>query len=148
MSIAKRRLIRWSLILIVLVALAIWLEPTRIVWGWLRGEAFYDGFPTSYWRGVIERDLETEPRVLHAKLFPQGPAAPPTWWDRCQEWFGVRWREASSLRLVVYGEAAEVLRALAEDADEKIAGFAADVMRIRPWRPPTDYWLEVLAKHR
>ena len=47
---AKRRLIRWSLILVALAAFAVWLEPTRVVWGWLRGEAFYQGRPTSYWR--------------------------------------------------------------------------------------------------
>jgi hypothetical protein len=36
----KRRLLRWSLILVILAAFAVWLEPTRAVWGWLRGEAF------------------------------------------------------------------------------------------------------------
>jgi hypothetical protein len=45
----KRRLLRWSLILVILAAFAVWLEPTRVVWGWLRGEAFYQGRPTSYW---------------------------------------------------------------------------------------------------
>lgn len=33
---------------------AVWLEPTRVVWGWLRGEAFYQGRPTSYWRGKCD----------------------------------------------------------------------------------------------
>ena len=47
---AKRRLIRWSLILAILAAFAVWLEPTRVVWGWLRGEAFYQGRSTSWWR--------------------------------------------------------------------------------------------------
>ena len=46
----KRRLIRWSLILAILAAFAVWLEPTRVVWGWLRGEAFYQGRPTCWWR--------------------------------------------------------------------------------------------------
>ena len=46
----KRRLLRWSLILIILAAFAVWLEPSRVVRGWLRGEAFYQGRPTSYWR--------------------------------------------------------------------------------------------------
>jgi hypothetical protein len=39
----KRRLVRWSLILLILAAFAVWLEPTRVVWGWLRGEAFCQG---------------------------------------------------------------------------------------------------------
>ena len=51
----KRRLLRWSLILVTLAAFAVWLEPTRVVWGWLRGEAFYQGRPTSYWRSELSR---------------------------------------------------------------------------------------------
>src|SRR5262245_35994460 len=46
----KRRLLRWSLILVIFAAFAVWLEPTRVVWGWLRGAAFYQGRPTSWWR--------------------------------------------------------------------------------------------------
>ena len=42
----KRRVLRWSLILVTLAAFAVCLEPTRVVWGWLRGEAFYQGRPT------------------------------------------------------------------------------------------------------
>ena len=49
----KRRLLRWSLILVILAAFAVWLEPTRVAWGWLRGEAFYQGRPTSWWAGEI-----------------------------------------------------------------------------------------------
>ena len=83
----KRRLMRWSLILLTFAAFAVWLEPTRVVWGWLRGEAFYQGRPTSFWRGVIERDLQTEPRLLLAKTFPARlPSA--TWWERCRQWIG------------------------------------------------------------
>jgi len=49
----KRRLFCWSLILLILAAFAVWLEPTRVVWGWLRREAFYQGRPTSWWRNEI-----------------------------------------------------------------------------------------------
>jgi hypothetical protein len=48
-----RRLLRWSLILVILAAFAVWLEPTRVVWGWLRGEAFCDGRPTRWWRDQL-----------------------------------------------------------------------------------------------
>jgi hypothetical protein len=51
----KRRLIRWSLILVVLAAFVVWQEPTRVVWGWVRGEAFYDGRPTSWWAEELNR---------------------------------------------------------------------------------------------
>ena len=49
----KRRLLCWSLLLVTLAAFAVWLEPTRVVWGWLRGDAFYDGRPTRWWRGQL-----------------------------------------------------------------------------------------------
>jgi hypothetical protein len=58
----KRRLLRWSLILVALAAFAIWLEPTRVVWGWLRGEAFYQGRPTSYWAAELAHwDMPVHP---------------------------------------------------------------------------------------
>src|SRR5262249_29410821 len=55
LDMCKLRLLRWSPVLIILAAFAVWLEPTRVVWGWLRGEAFYQGRPTSYWGLEIER---------------------------------------------------------------------------------------------
>jgi hypothetical protein len=50
-----KRKLRWSLILVILAAFAVWLEPTRVVWGWLRGAAFYDGRPTSWWEAELAR---------------------------------------------------------------------------------------------
>jgi hypothetical protein len=49
----NRRWLIHVLILAILGAFIVWLEPTRVVWGWLRGEAFYERRPTSYWAGVI-----------------------------------------------------------------------------------------------
>jgi hypothetical protein len=54
----KRRLLCWSLTLLTFAAFAVWLEPTRVVWGWLRGDAFYQGRPTSWWREVLRKDGE------------------------------------------------------------------------------------------
>jgi len=140
----RRRLLRWSLILVILAAVAVWLEPTRVVWGWLRGEAFYQGKPTSFWRGVIKRDLQTEPRLLLAKGLP-----PATWWDRCRQWIGEWFPETSSQRLITWDkEPIAVLQALAEDPNEKIAGFATDAMHYRLWAAQQSYWLEVIQKHR
>src|SRR5262249_46111592 len=53
LDMTKRRLLRWSLLLVLLAVFAVWLEPTRVVWGWLRGEAFYQGRPTSWWDGEL-----------------------------------------------------------------------------------------------
>ncbi|MCI0681257.1 MAG: hypothetical protein L0Y71_04065 [Gemmataceae bacterium] len=50
---SKRRLLRWSLVLAIVTGFAVWLEPTRVVWGWLRGDAFYRGRPTSWWAAQV-----------------------------------------------------------------------------------------------
>jgi hypothetical protein len=49
----KKRWLSRVLVLVALAAFAVWLEPTRILWGSLRGEAFYKGRPTSYWAEQI-----------------------------------------------------------------------------------------------
>src|SRR5262245_55754223 len=146
----KRRLLRWSPLLLIAVILALWFEPTGGLRAWLRGEAFYRGRPTSYWREIIRRDLQTEPRVLLAKVYPPSPP-PPSWWDRCKEWIGYEPRDDSSVWLVAWsrnGDSTGVLRQLEEDADERIAGVAADVSKLPPWRTPEDYWITVIRKHR
>jgi hypothetical protein len=51
----KRRWLTRVLVFAILAAFAVWLEPTRVVWGWLRGEAFCQGRPTSYWRAELGR---------------------------------------------------------------------------------------------
>ena len=38
-----------------LVLTAVYFEPTHCVRGWLWGEAFFEGRPTSYWADEIER---------------------------------------------------------------------------------------------
>jgi HEAT repeat protein len=43
-------------IILALAALAVFLEPTRTVIGYLRGDAFYQGRSTSYWRRVLARE--------------------------------------------------------------------------------------------
>lgn len=53
----RRWLIR-AFVLAVLAACIVWLEPTRVVWGWLRGEAFCQGRPTSYWRQKCDEWIE------------------------------------------------------------------------------------------
>jgi hypothetical protein len=40
---------------LVIAAVAAWVEPTGVIRGWLRGEAFYDGRPTNYWSRELAR---------------------------------------------------------------------------------------------
>jgi hypothetical protein len=74
------------------VALAVYFEPSHCVRGWLWGEAFFDGRPTSYWRCVVESDLQVDPDVLLGRE----PAAPPTVWQRCKDWIGYKLATISS----------------------------------------------------
>jgi len=49
----KRRVL-WGLALVFLVAVA-FLEPTGVLRGWLRGESFYQGRPTTYWSSELRQ---------------------------------------------------------------------------------------------
>jgi hypothetical protein len=70
----KRRLLRCSLLVVALAAFAVWLEPTRVVWGWLRGEAFYQGRPSCWWAAelghwdVVFLDPTGRPRAVQSAL--------------------------------------------------------------------------------
>ena len=54
----RRRLVLVFLLLPLLGGLLLIPQVRWPVYGWLRGEAFYQGMPTSYWRGRIQRYLE------------------------------------------------------------------------------------------
>ena len=117
------------------VALAVYFEPTHCVRGWLWGEAFYQGRPTSYWRGVVEHDLSldvTSPVGIPAAIgiFDGGIQQPtPTWWQRCKGWLGYGPRQLPSMSLVTAADAQSVLEELAADPDADVAGFARDTLK-------------------
>jgi hypothetical protein len=142
----KRKRTWFSLIALVGIALAVYFEPTHCVRGWLWGEAFFDGRPTSWWRGVVERDLKSDPQVF----FGLAPPPPPTFWQRCQRWIGAQGPDSRRL----FNENAElVLRQLQQDQNANIAGFAADILA----KPPRDVehpdvdvtssWMKLVGKH-
>jgi hypothetical protein len=60
---------RWVLILLALTAFglsALWLYQTRIVVGWMRDEAFYQGRPSSYWAAEIRLwECTKKPWIRH-----------------------------------------------------------------------------------
>lgn len=134
------------------VALAVYFEPTHCVRGWLRGEAFFDGRPTSWWRGVVERDLRQDPRVI----LGQAPPAPPGWWDRWKARIGFRAHVQTAVILVREPAADVVLHELRADKDEKIAAFAGDILdqfrsmeglEILSLDPAEVYWMSLVNKH-
>jgi HEAT repeat protein len=56
----KMRWLMWLGLVLALLAAGLLVEPTRVVWGYLHGESFYHGRPTSYWRGAL---LDQAPAV-------------------------------------------------------------------------------------
>src|SRR5262245_31141107 len=84
-----KRKLRWLLALIILGAFVVWLEPTCVIWGWLRGEAFYDGRPTSFWR---QECLRWEHVELTGVLNPPSPR--PTHW----RWTATKWEQLLGTR--------------------------------------------------
>ena len=51
----KHRRLLFAAVGCIVLSLAAWFEPTCVVKGWLRGEAFYEGRPTSYWSRELSR---------------------------------------------------------------------------------------------
>jgi len=99
---------RWAALL-TLVVLAGVLALPSVHWplyGWLRGEAFYQGWPTSWWDREIAR-LEVYYMIRHGSLdtpyalgylsrgfrLLSAPAGPPSnaleWWELCKDKLGL-----------------------------------------------------------
>src|SRR5262245_9784268 len=129
----KRRLLRWSLLLITLAAFAVWLEPTRVVWGWLRGEAFYQGRPTSWWRHRLS-NFKVVP-IAHIDESGVKEMRNVMVYDRPKRFYD--WFASTVLRLdleadfkawdldiVMDGEFQPVLAQLQADADPAVQGKA------------------------
>ncbi len=144
---------RWPLLvgLVVGAGLALYFEPTRRVRGWLWGEAFFDGRPSSYWREVIVRDLRSDPRVLDGTL----PPPPGPWWVGYTESIGIRHRDDTSFPLVGSPDADAVLHELGRQDDRPVAAFARDILqRLRPRQPfarkGDDFraWFELVREHQ
>jgi len=76
----KKRWISWCALGVAVIVVAVMIEPTRIVRGWLRGEQFFAGRPSSYWSHEI-RDQHPEGRFANAVGLVLGnepdPAAVP-----------------------------------------------------------------------
>jgi hypothetical protein len=149
LAMTKRRLLRWSLILIALSAFAVWLEPTRILWGWLCGEAFCDGRPASWWRGQLQ-SVQVKKMLEHLHI-GAGPGDTMLVERRMLEfqepqgvgaWFMtkvLRRKLETSARM--WGDflfedgAEEVLAVLLRDPDPQVRE-KADVLEFERTRPP------------
>ena len=123
-----KRPLRWLLVLAILAAFVVWLEPTRIVWGWLRGEAFYDGRPTSYWRAEIAR---WQRGMINASGYSMHIT-----YTRQEHWVETKWHSLTSRNhpawpRILDGDAAAqpVLHALTDDPADSVRELVAEGLR-------------------
>jgi hypothetical protein len=124
----KRRRTWLLLAALIGIALAVYFEPSHCVRGWLWGEAFFDGRPTSYWRNEMQQ-LEVSIMVgnFHADqpfIFCRHPT-------KFQEWMGLFLKQDKEVwadggpRLVVGDEdALPVLDALRDDRSPRVSEMA------------------------
>jgi hypothetical protein len=120
-----KRSVRWLSVLAILAAFTVWLEPTRVAWGRLRGEAFYEGRPTSYWRAEIARWRRA---TIHASGLSMHIR-----YSREEHWLETRWhsltqRPEPSWPRILDGDAAAeaVLHALANDPADNVRELVAE----------------------
>lgn len=104
----------WLLLIgLVGVAIAVYFEPTRCVRGWLWGEAFFDGRPTSWWREVVMDEFDK---------------SSPTALDELCKKFGYEKRMERSIDLVRSRDAGGVLREMTGDSDRRVARFSQVIL--------------------
>jgi hypothetical protein len=120
-----KRSLRWLSVLVMLAAFIVWLEPTRVVWGRLRGEAFYEGRPTSYWRAEIARWREGKINASGLSMHIR--------YSREEHWLKAKWhsftqRPEPSWPRILDGDAAAeaVLHALANDPADNVRELVAE----------------------
>ena len=138
----KRRRTWLLLFMLAFGLVLVYFEPTRCVRGWLHGEAFYDGRPTSYWRGVVVDALE-----IDWANFPNF-----TWADRAKRRIGYEPVERNTWQLMCDTDADPVLRELAQDENPKVAGFARDILNadrdcVNEHDKTYQVWLGLIKKH-
>ncbi len=137
----KRRTILIGLLTTVLLTLACWFEPTHCVRGKLRGEAFFDDRPTSYWRGIVVEALD-----IDWATFPRF-----TWWDRVRFRMGWDQGDRTSLQLAqsLDADSVAVLEELSRDTNPKVAAFASDLLELNRCQEARVYpdWILLLKKH-
>ena len=114
----KKRLVWSALIMAGLLVLGFF--APSIYWrasGVLRGEAFYSGRPTSFWREQIKAD---EKRAERQQVFFFG-GAPITWRDRLEEWRDkwIKGNAPMTEALKSDADALAVLRELMRGEDEE-----------------------------
>jgi HEAT repeat protein len=125
----KKRLLIGSGVVLAVLGLTVWLEPTAVVRGWLGGEAFYQDRPTRYWSVALTDADPKRQFEAHQALKDGGPAALPVLMELLQNGANaeVRWKAADLLRQrgPEAAEAAPALVRALHDDDPHVRAVAA-----------------------
>jgi HEAT repeats len=138
---------RWRLWLCLALVFLVWaglLYPPfhwRLI-GWMRGEAFYQGRPTSYWRQKIQQ-------YQHSTM-EERQASHDHWMRKVEEFLGLQsndllkhpYTELNNPSAVDNSAAVPVLLQLLQDSDPLIRGTAA--LEIANYRRPTGPAIPIL----
>src|SRR5438034_1140724 len=138
----RKRWLLWLGIGVVVVAGAVLLDPTCVVRGFLRGEKFYRGRPTTYWGGAL-KNQDPAGHVETVKTLKEGGAAAVPVLvellrqDQKGDWAssGVRWMAADLLGQIGVDASASVpvlVEALKDDDAQVRAVAARSLMAIAP----------------
>jgi hypothetical protein len=119
-----------GLTLLALLVGAAFEVETRVVRGWLGGEEFFQGRPTSWWREVMVREVDPPPSRLRGTSL---------------EWIIDLRDNDRSLSLTCDLAADDVLRALMKDQNPRVAGFARRVLGLPRQKEIERGHLEALA---
>jgi hypothetical protein len=93
---------------------------TRVGRGWLCGEAFFHGRPTSYWRSVIAAEVSGPD--------PFDDDRQPTFWESVCEKCGIRTERQRSNVLITLTDVDAVLAELRQDRSPRVRAFAAAII--------------------
>jgi HEAT repeat protein len=95
----KKGLIVAVSVVLALLVLGAWLEPTGVVLGWMSGETFYRERPTRYWRRALTSSDPAVQARTHQELKEGGRSAVPVLADvlRTSENPEARWKAADLL---------------------------------------------------
>lgn len=119
----NRKRTLYFVLFVTVAAFAVWLDPTRIAWGWLRGEAFYENRPTAFWRHQLMRWQMDEKNWGCLEIWTRDK----DWMDEVNEWWtGEMAFESMARPEILRGDAAAqaVLEALRDDPSEHIRQHA------------------------
>ncbi len=94
-----RRLLMSLGVVLALLAVGVWIEPTGVVLGWMNGEAFYQNRPSRYWgKALTSSDPATQAQT-HQALKDGGRSAVPVLAELLQKDANAeaRWKAADLL---------------------------------------------------